>query len=76
MLGFLQSKHHRVLEELLATVERNASNNYKDAAQKAFKELTEKYEELNAAGALNEKQKAFYGSAMSRLSVELKGFHH
>ena len=76
MFGFLQRKHHSRLDELLTEVEGNASNNYKDAAQKAFKELKEKFDSLCEAGELNEKQTAYYSSMISRLSVELKGFHH
>ncbi|MBR4183818.1 MAG: hypothetical protein IKQ56_08375 [Lachnospiraceae bacterium] len=76
MLRFLQRKHHGELDQLLASVEGNASNNYKDAAQKAFRELQEKYESLRESGKLNERQTAYYNSMISRLSVELKGFHH
>ncbi|MCR4945871.1 MAG: hypothetical protein K5929_02865 [Lachnospiraceae bacterium] len=76
MFIFLQRKHHRELDELLDSVEGNASNNYKDAAQKAFKELQEKFDSLSASGKLNERQTAYYTGMISRLSVELKGFHH
>ena len=76
MLKFLQRKHHSELEELLNSVESNASNNYKDAAQKAYKELKEKYDELSTAGKLNERQQAFYGGMISAWSVQLKDFHH
>ncbi len=76
MLKFLQPKRKGELEELLTEVTGNASNNYKDAAQKAFKEFRAKYEELVVADKLNDRQKEYYRAVISSLEVELKDFHH
>lgn len=76
MFEFLKSKRHSELEEIVLSVESNASNNYKDAAQKSFAELKEKYEALSQAGRLSEKQKAYYDGVISKLTVEMKGFKH
>ena len=76
MLGFLQRKHNDELDALLSEVTRNASNNYKDAAQKAFKDFREKHDELLSAGRLNDKQTEYYRAVISKLEVELKNFRH
>ena len=76
MFEFLKSKRHSELEEIVLSVESNASNNYQDAAQKSFAELKEKYEALSQAGRLSEKQKAYYDGVISKLTVEMKGFKH
>lgn len=64
------------LEALVISVENNASNNYKDAAQEDFSKFLEKYEELKDSGSLSDKQIAHYDEIKSRFEVELKGFHH
>ena len=74
MFEFLKSKRHSELEEIVLSVESNASNNYKDAAQKSFAELKEKYEALSQAGRLSEKQKAYYQklSLFRKLAYKIK----
>lgn len=70
------SKNHKELDALLNGVTNNAANNYKDAAQKAFKDFRNKFEELKAAGQLNEKQISYYEGMKAKYEQELKGFHH
>lgn len=69
-------KTNKELDVILAGVANNAANNYKDAAQKYFKEFLVKFEELKASGKLNDKQLSFYEGKKSKYEKELKGFHH
>ena len=76
MFGFLQGKIQKDLEKILTELKLNESNNYKDAAQLNFKELQEKYKELDEAGKLNLKQKENYSAVISHYEVKLVGFTH
>lgn len=64
------------LERLVSEIESNMANNYKDAAQSAFKELTERFTELMENGKLNEKQKTFYSNIIDRYKSKLQGYTH
>lgn len=69
-------KKNKDLEDCLNNTANNAANNYKDAAQKDFKQFVEKFEELKASGQLTEKQVAYYEKMKVKYEQELKGFHH
>lgn len=64
------------LDRLVNEIESNMANNYKDAAQLAFRELTDSFQGLIAAGTLNERQKARYSEIISGYSERLKGYTH
>ena len=57
----------------------NMQNNYKDAAQSAFKELEQRYNDLLEAGELSEAQKSEYGvkidASVSRNNIYATQFH-
>lgn len=65
-----------MLERLAGEVASNMANNYKDAAQEAYRELIAKYGELSASGALNEKQKNYYEGIIQSYSGKLKDYTH
>lgn len=69
-------KTNKELDVILAGVANNAANNYKDAAQKYFKEFLSKFQELKVSGKLNEKQIRFYEDQKAKYEKEMKGFHH
>lgn len=77
-MGIFQkfSKHNQELDNCLNRVINNAQNNYKDAAQKDFKQFLQKLEELKKRGELNQKQNAYYEEMKCKYEQELKGFHH
>lgn len=64
------------LERLVNEVASNMANNYKDAAQSAYKELIEKVEEMTASGKLNDKQAERYKAVIASYSGKLKGYSH
>ena len=64
------------LDEIIQRIEMNMSNNYKDAAQSGLKELEEALKESEAAGRLNEKQKAYYTERLAGFKDRMKNFTH
>lgn len=69
-------KTHRELENLLMKVESNIANNYKDAAQEAFRDFEKKAAELDKEGKLNEKQLEYYRQIADGLRIRLQNFTH
>ncbi len=77
MFGFGKKKYrNEELEKILAEVNMNASNNYKDAAQEAYARFLAKHEELMAAGSLSEKQITHYAEELEKLKTAMAGFSH
>ena len=70
------TKNNRELDACLNRVANNATNNYKDVVQEAFRDFLKRYEELLASGQLNEKQKTYYEGMKTLYEKELKGFKH
>lgn len=64
------------LERIISEMESNRQNNYKDAAQKDFKELVQRFEQMSEAGELSEKQKMYYEEKIEGYREELKGYTH
>ncbi len=52
------------------------ANNYKDAAQEAFKEFEEKFNEMLESGMLSDKQRLKYEVKLSGYKTKLQGFTH
>lgn len=75
-MGIFGLKTHKELEPILARVESNMANNYKDAAQEAFRELEEKAYELDKNGKLSDKQREHYRLIVDSLRIKLKNFTH
>lgn len=76
MFDFLKPKTHGELDGIITRLEANKSNNYKDNAQDNFRELQERYQELLAAGKLNEKQKKHYEDVIYSYGLTMKGYTH
>ena len=64
------------LEGHLNKLQVNASNNYKDEAQKNFSDFLAALERMGKEGKLSEKQKKHYGDIAESLKVRLKGYSH
>ena len=77
MFAFLKrSKKNKELEAIIARIDSNVSNNYKDAAQDALREFEDKLQEFIAAGTLNDKQKTEYESRLASYRDSMKEFTH
>ena len=70
------NKKNSQLEDIIAKLESNMANNYKDAAQADFKDLERVYEELACGGKLNDKQKSQYESIIEGYREKLKKYSH
>lgn len=64
------------LDRIIAELNMNMQNNYKDAAQEALRELEQKLSEMTAANTLSESQKASYTSVLDEYKVRLKSYSH
>lgn len=64
------------LDRIIAELNMNMQNNYKDAAQEALHELEQKLSEMTEENALSEKQKASYTSILDEYKVRLKSYSH
>lgn len=76
MFDFLKSSKNNALENVLARLEMNMSNNYKDAAQSNLKEFEQLFKELKDSGKLNEKQKLRYESLLNEYREKMKNYSH
>ena len=77
MLGFIKNigKNKR-MEEAIAKLDINMSNNYKDAAQDDYRVLLELYKELTECGIIKDKQREYYKSAIEEYSVKMENYTH
>ncbi|MBQ0000641.1 MAG: hypothetical protein KBT01_03770 [Clostridiales bacterium] len=69
-------KKNSDLENILVSLNANASNNYKDAAQDNYRELLELFEELKKAGKLKAKQIAYYQEILDFWAPQMKNYTH
>lgn len=77
MYGFFKNgKVNKELDEIIAQIESNAANNYKDAAQEAVVCLETRINEFWESGQLSEKKKLEYEARLTRYRRELEGFTH
>lgn len=75
MFGF-GVKKNKELEALLASLEMNASNNYKDAAQEDFRDYKACLAKLKESGKLKEKQLAHYEEKTAELELIMNKYTH
>ncbi|MBE5948876.1 MAG: hypothetical protein E7261_07600 [Lachnospiraceae bacterium] len=73
---FKKSRAKGELDAIIYRIESNMANNYKDAAQDAFKEFEVKFNEMAADGRLSDKQRINYEVKLSGYKTKLQGFTH
>lgn len=73
---FKKTKSAKELDRIIAEITMNMQNNYKDAAQSAFKELEQRFHEMAEAGGLSESQKAEYSRKVASFRERLKAYSH
>ena len=76
MFSFFKRETHPDLEKILLRLRLNAENNYRDATKEDLEELKARYEELKAAGKLNQKQLDHYSEVITTYGVKLQDFSH
>ena len=67
---------NKQLEEAIARVDMNMSNNYKDAAQDDYRALIDLYRELMERGILSLKQREYYKDVIEEYSVKMENYTH
>lgn len=73
---FRWSKVKGELDGIIYRIESNMANNYKDAAQEAFKEFEVKFTEMVEDDTLSDKQRIKYEMKLSGYRTKLQGFTH
>lgn len=73
---FRGAKANRELEALVERIASNVANNYKDAAQDYLRQFESRFEQLQAEGRLNERQRERYGALLSDFKGKMKEFSH
>lgn len=76
MLKLFKNPAVRELEEIVAELQANLENNYKDAAQAAREKLKRRLDELNAEGKLKEKDYKRFSVMYTEYSVKMTGYKH
>ena len=73
---FKKAKSAKELDCIIAEITMNMQNNYKDAAQSAFKELEQRFHEMAEAGELSEAQQSEYSVKIASFKERLKAYSH
>jgi hypothetical protein len=76
MLKLFKNPAVRELEEIVAELQANLENNYKDSAQAAREKLRRRLDELNAEGKLKEKDYKRFSVIYTEYSVKMTGYKH
>ncbi len=76
MLKLFKNPAVRELEEIVADLQANLENNYKDSAQAAREKLKRRLDELYAEGKLKEKDYKRFSVIYTEYSVRMTGYHH
>ena len=71
-----KSRYEKELDALMAKIDMNMSNNYKDNAQADFQELESRFTEMKEQGRLKEKTCLYYENRVSDYREKLKGYTH
>ncbi len=75
-MGLFSSREERELDIIIARIESNMANNYKDAAQENFRELEEAFREICESGKFKEKKQKKYEDIIETFRARLKSFTH
>lgn len=74
--AFMKSKEAKALDAVIAKLEANMSNNYKDNAQENLKELEALYQQFYSYGKLSKKNIEYYEAHILEYKEKMKGFTH
>lgn len=67
---------NKELENIMAEIDSNLSNNYKDASHEALELFEQRLSELTSEGKLKEKARKEYETKLVSYQETLKGFSH
>ena len=72
----MNRKVKQQVNAVIKELDMNLSNNYKDLAHKALRELDELVEKLHAEGSLKDKDYAKLADRVSDYKRRMAGYHH
>ena len=75
-MGLFRSKEEAELDSILARIEMNMSNNYKDAAQQGLKDYEQALQRVKAEGKMKPAKLSRYESLLTTYQTRLKGYTH
>lgn len=75
-MGLFKSKYEKELDGIIAEIDMNMNNNYKDNAQAAFRKLETALDEMSGEGQLKEKAINIYRKQLNVYKEKLKGYTH
>lgn len=75
-MGLFRKRRDAETDNLIASLQMNMANNYKDAAQEDFKKLQAVYEKKTEDGVYAPKLQAEYDSLMAEFSAKLQFYTH
>lgn len=73
---FLKNKYERELDEIIARLDMNMSNNYKDNAQADFREFEEAFKHFADEGAIKGRAVSYYEGQLAKYKSKLEGYTH
>ena len=77
MFGFFKKNGPaKELDRIIAEIDTNMQNNYKDAAQAALREFDENLHRMIENGELGDGQKAEYTARLDGYKIKLKSYSH
>ncbi|MBO5352105.1 MAG: hypothetical protein J6J42_05370 [Lachnospiraceae bacterium] len=77
MFGFFKNvKATKELDRIIAEINMNMQNNYKDAAQEGLREFEMRLEQLAGTGELSAAQKSEYTARLSSYKEKMKSYSH
>lgn len=75
-MGLFKSKYERELDQLIARIDMNMSNNYKDNAQADFREFEAALKRFTEEGLIKGKACTFYEGRLTAYRSKLSGYTH
>lgn len=75
-MSLFKSKAERELDAIIAALQANLENNYKDTAHAEREKLGRRLEELRAEGKLTEKIYKKYYAVYNEYCVKMTGYKH
>lgn len=75
-MGLFKSKYEKELDGIIAEIEMNMNNNYKDNAQAALRKFEKALDEMSGEGQLKEKATNIYRKQLNVYKEKMKGYTH
>ncbi len=75
-MAFFRKRRDPEMDNLIASLQMNMQNNYKDAAQEDYRKLRKMYDEKTEAGVFSMRLQAKYDELMADFGIQLRSYTH